>query len=251
MQVFDAYGKYYDLLYQDKDYHEEVNFVYGKLESHLNNIKSLLEFGSGTGIHGNLLAKKGMSVTGVELSAQMISMSEQSESFRCVEGDVRNVKLDKKFSAVISLFHVMSYQTSNHDVINTMKNANEHLEDGGIFLFDFWYTPAVNHFKPSTRVKRMQNSSFRVTRIAEPEVFPNENRVNVNYEIIVEDKSTEYLSTFTETHHMRHYSLPEIKLLASITGFSFLESSEFLTNNVPGEETWGVCAVLRKTNAVN
>jgi hypothetical protein len=45
---------------------------------------------------------------------------------------------------------------------------------------------------------------------------------------------------------MRHFSLPELDLLASVAGFERLCAEAFLTGEAPGEETWGVCLVLRR-----
>ncbi|MEO5344644.1 MAG: hypothetical protein H7842_15245 [Gammaproteobacteria bacterium SHHR-1] len=48
------------------------------------------------------------------------------------------------------------------------------------------------------------------------------------------------------TLSMRHFSLPEIDLLAGQAGFARVRAEEFLTGTVPGEGTWGVCVVLQK-----
>ena len=45
---------------------------------------------------------------------------------------------------------------------------------------------------------------------------------------------------------MRHFSTPEIKLLAYTTGFELLHAEEYLTKAAPSEKTWGVCYILKK-----
>ena len=67
--VFDAYTHYYDLLYQDKNYEAEVDYINNLLTRHGIAGRDVLEFGSGTGRHGRLLADKGYRVTGIERSA--------------------------------------------------------------------------------------------------------------------------------------------------------------------------------------
>ena len=63
MTPFNAYGSYYDLLYRDKDYSAEADYIakllarYGESSG-----AELLEFGSGTGKHGRLLAERGYRV---------------------------------------------------------------------------------------------------------------------------------------------------------------------------------------------
>ena len=142
-EIFDFYGRYYDLLYADKDYHSEVTYVADTLRKHGVAEGNLLEFGSGTGIHGRMLSSLGYKVHGIELSHEMIKKATQSKGFTCENGDIRAIRIPRKFNAVVSLFHVMSYQTTNLDVENVFKSAAQHLETGGLFIFDFWYSPAV------------------------------------------------------------------------------------------------------------
>jgi len=52
-------------------------------------------------------------------------------------GGVRDVRLGKSFDAVISLFHVLSYQTRNPNLEVTFATARAHQEPGGKFIFDF------------------------------------------------------------------------------------------------------------------
>jgi hypothetical protein len=54
------------------------------------------------------------------------------------------------------------------------------------------------------------------------------------------------MQTTTETHPMRHFSLPEIDLLASMCGFECISAEEFLSGKTAGEDTWGVCVTLKK-----
>ena len=72
--VFEKYAKYYDLLYQDKDYKEETDYISSLINKHHPETKKVLEFGSGSGIHGRLLGNLGYQVTGIERSQQMIEL---------------------------------------------------------------------------------------------------------------------------------------------------------------------------------
>ena len=74
----------------------------------------------------------------------------------------------------LSLFHVMCYLNSNAALLNTFKNVYQHLNEGGIFIFDCWFGPGVLTDPPVVRVKRLENTNLEITRIAEPELFPNE-----------------------------------------------------------------------------
>ena len=245
--VFDAYSRYYDLLYRDKDYAAEVDYVDRLLQRHGVSGKDLLEFGSGTGKHGRLLAQRGYRVTGIERSAEMVAQAAAADGFDCRQGDICTLQLGRTFDAVLSLFHVVSYQTSNDAAKAVFARAADHLQPGGLFVFDVWYSPAVYSQRPAVRIKRLEGEGLRVTRIAEPALHPNANRVDVIYNIFAEETASGAVHTLTETHPMRHFSLPELDLLADRAGFERLAAEGFLSGEAPSEETWGLCVVLRKS----
>lgn len=244
--LFNAYSHYYDLLYQDKDYAAEVEYIHGLFRSRGIDCGNILEFGSGTGKHGCLLANRGYTIFGIEQSSKMVDLSKLQEGFDCQVGDIRNLELGRKFDVVLSLFHVLSYQTSNEDILSVFTSAFKHLNRGGLFIFDFWYSPAVYAQQPTIRVKRMKNDDVEIIRLAEPIKRPNDNCVNVNYTIFARDIVNGDIKISTESHPMRHFSLPEIDLLSVMLGFRRIGAEEFLTGKMPSEDTWGVCVILEK-----
>lgn len=244
--VFDAYSRYYDMLYQDKDYSAEVAYLDTLLQRHGVGGRELLEFGSGTGRHGRLLGESNYQVTGIERSATMAAQALPSSGFQCLAGDIRTLQLGRTFDAVLALFHVLSYQVSNADVQSVFAAAAQHLRPGGLFLFDVWYSPAVYFMRPEVRVKRLVSDDIEITRLAEPMLYPNENRVDVNYTVFAREAVTGTIKTVAELHPMRHFSLPEIDLLSTAAGFQREAAEAFGTGAPPSETTWGVCFVLRK-----
>jgi SAM-dependent methyltransferase len=246
ISTFKNYSNYYDIIYKNKNYEEETKYILSILKKHKILNGSLLEFGSGSGKHGCLLASNGYSVHGIEKSAEMIAKAQKSKGFTCQEADISTVKMNRSYDAILALFHVISYQTKNNKLNSVFANASEHLNKDGLFVFDFWYSPAVLSQRPSVRIKKIIDNQVEITRLAEPINYPNENRVNVNYTIYVKDLKTHQIQTFNEVHPMRHLSLPEIDILADVHGFERVKAEEFLTENLPSEDTWGVCVVLRK-----
>ena len=247
--VFNAYSRYYDLLYRDKDYDGEAAYIQKLLTRYGIPKGNLLEFGSGTGKHGRLLSAQGYSVHGIERSAEMVAEAEAARGFTCQHGDITCTSMSRTYDAVLSLFHVVSYQISNDQLQAVFANAAAHLNAGGLFIFDFWYSPAVYAQTPVVRVKRITDEQMEITRIAEPTIYPNENRVDVNYTIYARDLATCAVQTLRETHPMRHFSLPEIDILAGVHGFEMLAAEEFLTGDNPSEATWGVCVILKRTRS--
>lgn len=248
MSNFKLYSQYYDLLYKDKDYVSEAEYVIKLAQKHKTNCTKFLELGCGTGNHAAILCKKGFEVVGLERSAEMVNLALQKNitNFKPSVADITNFSLNEKFDVALSLFHVISYLTTNDELLKCLNTVNEHLNENGVFIFDVWYSPAVYIQKPETRVKRISNNNIAVTRIAESTMHYQKNVVDVNYSIFIQDKETTKSEIHQELHPMRHFSIPEIELLALQTNFKLIHTEEFGTGNSPNENTWGVCFVLRK-----
>ncbi|MFA6276981.1 MAG: class I SAM-dependent methyltransferase [Pedobacter sp.] len=245
---FRLYSQYYDLLYQDKNYILETNYVSRLIETYRPKSKTILELGAGTGKHAFLLANKGYTVLGVERSAEMVAIANQTtnENVSFDVADIIEFNLNQTFDVATSLFHVISYLTDNESLIQTFKNVYQHLNKDGIFIFDVWYSPAVYHQVPEKRTKILKNHNIEVIRKANPVIYSEKNVVEVNYEITIINVNDKSASTITEKHPMRHFSSPEIELLAYTTGFKLLGTEEFLTGLAPSTDTWGVCYILKK-----
>jgi SAM-dependent methyltransferase len=246
--AFSRYAKYYDLLYVDKKYEEEARYISFLLKK--NNIKAttLLELGSGTGKHARALVEEGFQVTGIELSQEMVDEAKRRalEGFICHQGDICKFSLNEKYDAIISLFHVISYITSNEALNQLFKNVSDHLEDNGLFLFDFWYGPAVLSQGVETRVRRIKDSHVEITRIAESTMRDQDNCVDVNYTILISEIQDGVSEKFSELHTMRYFSLLELDLYAERHGLKRVLQEEFLTRSTPSKNTWGVCVAYRK-----
>ena len=252
-EVFDAYSRYYDLLYGDKDYAGEAAYVAAHLRQHAPGATSILELGCGTGAHAEHLARAGFTVHGVDLSETMLARAAARKAalpaamaarLSFAPGDARTLRTGARYDAVISLFHVMSYQTGNADLEAAFATAAAHLRPGGLFLFDFWYGPAVLAQRPEAREKRLADERIEVVRSAEPVLHENEDVVNVNYTVRIRDKATGSTETVRESHRMRYLFLPELALLRGAV-FEEKATVAWMSADPLSAQSWSAFQVLR------
>jgi SAM-dependent methyltransferase len=252
VSTFEKYAHYYDLLYADKDYDAEAAFVADLICRHLPEATSVLEFGCGTGLHALALARRGYRVAGIDVSHDMLThaINRLSHSSLAPEGivsfdqgDVRTIRMEQRFDAVIALFHVMSYQTSADDLMACITTAAAHLRPGGVFVFDYWNGPAVLAHPPIDRIKRMEDETARVIRTAKPTMRPEDNVVEVSYDVLVENRLTGETQRVLETHSMRYLFEPELSRSLRNAGFERVKFGEWLTQQPAGDHAWSAYAV--------
>ena len=253
MTVFEGYAEWYDLFYEDKDYRGEAAFVTAVIQAEGGTGRSLLEVGCGTGAHARWLVAAGWRVVGIDRSERMLAQArarlaavvDSPTEARFQLGDARDFDLGRKFDAAVSLFHVMSYQAGPGDLHAALGSIRRHLHHGGLFLFDFWYGPAVLAQRPERRVRVVEDARFHVSRTATPTVGEDERVVDVRYEFEVTDKRTGTREQIEERHPMRYLMPSEVGELARAAGFASVTLRAWMGEGAPDEGTWSAFALLR------
>ncbi len=252
MNVFQSYADYYDTIYQDKDYKNECNFLEAILSKYFSkSVRTILDLGCGTGGHSLILAERGFNVMGIDLSQEMLEIgrkkaNERELNIEFIQGDIRNMELDQKFDAVISMFAVISYQITNEDLISTFKVALRHLRKNGLFIFDMWFGPAVLTQKPSGGFKVIEKGDERIIRFATPVLDILNHTVDVKYKVI-KLSNNKVLDEVDEVHRVRFLFPQEIELICNMTGFKVLELCPFMNlGKIPTENDWNVTGIIRK-----
>ena len=256
--VFGAvYADQYDLLYADKDYEAECDFIEQVFQRFANRpICSILDLGCGTGGHAIPLAQRGYQVTGVDISAEMLAQAQRkaTATFNVQrssvptfhQGDLRTIELGCTFDAVLMMFAVLSYQHSNDGLAAALTTVRRHLAPGGLFVCDFWYGPAVLTQRPSERVKVIEQGSERFIRLVHPTLDTLHHTVRVDYHLLqLRDRTL--LAETQEQHLMRFLFPQELAYFASVAGLKVEHLCPFMAlEQAPTEQDWNVAAVTRK-----
>lgn len=242
----DLYSRCYDLLYREKNYARESAYVLACLQAHHPQAHEVLELGCGTGRHAEYFLQAGFSYTGIDRSQYMVEQAR----LRCPAGtflhrQIGEQAFDHRFDAVLALFHVMSYQDTNEAVRLAFRQARQALRPGGLFLFDFWYGPAVLTTGPEPRQKFLEDTAVKVQRDCLPTLLHEQNIVEVRYCLRVTDKITSRCETFEELHRMRYFFLPELLGFAEQCGFSDCRFHSWLSERPLSVDCWSGFAHMR------
>ena len=138
----DKFVKYYDDLYNKKDYVNESQFI----ESN-SNINNLLDIGCGTGKHIESLYKKGRTIHGIDVSGGMIDIAKSkfNDDVLLTKCNVTSYKSDIKFDTIISMFNVVNHILDKKDLELYFKSISELLSDDGTFIFDCFNSDVVDN----------------------------------------------------------------------------------------------------------
>jgi SAM-dependent methyltransferase len=114
----------------------EIDRIRAYIGRHRPGALTLLELGCGTGallagLAGNL------SVTGVDRSPEMLSLAASAvPGAQLLQGDITAVTLPSRFDVVICMFDTLNHVMTVDGWVAVFRCADEHLSDGGLFIFD-------------------------------------------------------------------------------------------------------------------
>ncbi|GAB5559561.1 MAG: class I SAM-dependent methyltransferase [Synoicihabitans sp.] len=111
---------------------------------------NVLEFAVGTGRVAIPLAQRGVEVTGIELSADMLAAFKakpEAAAITAIEGDMATTQVDGEFSLVYLVFNTITNLTTQREQVACFENAARHLRPGGRFVIEN-VIPALRQIPP-------------------------------------------------------------------------------------------------------
>jgi SAM-dependent methyltransferase len=141
-----ATAHYADPLYYAKTYKSRVHDVSYYVALARRTGGPVLEYGIGSGRVALPIARAGIEVCGIDLSEPMLRHLEEQlargpkhirSRVRCVQGDMRAVRLGERFPLVIAPFNCVLHLYERRDMEQFLSGVREHLTPGGRFVFDF------------------------------------------------------------------------------------------------------------------
>ena len=245
------YAATYDLVYQAKDYAAEVDAVFRLLDRYQGGkIETLLDLGCGTGRHATLLAQRGCRVTGIDRSDMMLSRARQraaesnlGDRLDFTRADLRSFDLARTCDAAVMMFNVLGYIVDNDGLLATLRAVRRHLDDGHLFIFDFWYGPAVVADPPRDRVKEFPLGGDVVKRTTTTNFRPHDQRCDIDIRL-QRVANGEVDAETTEHHEVRYFFPLELDLALRASGFELTALHRFpQIDEAPNTDDWSVVAV--------
>jgi len=191
--------------------------------------KTLLDLGCGGG-HNDMTLKKHFLVTGVDLSGKMLALaSKLNPEIEYIRGDMRNVRLGRKFDAV-AIFDSINYMLSEDDLRRAFRTAYQHLNPGGVFI-TYLEETKESFTQGKAHSKKSRKDDVELTYIERL------------YDPIPEDKTYEStmvylirkggeLEVFVDRHILGIFRTREVIAILAESGFETM----LLKFKIPGED---------------
>ena len=133
------FAKYYDALNAGADYGKLADYIEGVFSLYQKKPELVLDLACGTGSLTFELQKRGYDMTGLDLSAEMLSAAaakKGGQDILWVNQDMASFELYGTVDAVVCCHDSLNYLTSPGEVEKCFALVHNYLNPGGLFVFD-------------------------------------------------------------------------------------------------------------------
>ena len=205
-------------------------FTGNKLEAAETEVDSVLELAGldrgdvmdlacGPGRHSLALARRGLRVTGVDLSAFLLGKARQRAraqhiDVEWVQEDMRSFVRPKSFDLALSLFTSFGYFENRDDHLQVLRNIHRSLRPGGALVMEIAGRETLARRFQATTSKELDDGRLLVER---HEIVDDWARIRNHWIVIENDRATTFRFEF------RVYSGQELKGLLFDAGFAGIQ----------------------------
>lgn len=246
--MYNDFAEYYDELTENVDYKARAEYLRSLFEKFDKTPTLLLDLACGTGEFSNRFAKMGISVIGVDVSYDMLSVAreksaEQGNEVLYLCQDAAELDLygtvDGAVCCLDSLNHITDYQK----LCKAISRVSLFLEKDRLFVFD------VN--TPYKHREILGNNTFvidaeNVYCVWQNEFFESDNTVEINLDFFTPEG--DLYSRTSESFCERAYTADELKAALEGAGLKIEAVYNEMTESAPKDDAERIIYVTRKVN---
>lgn len=223
--TYNRFAYLYDQLMNDVPYERWVQFLKDVFQKYEMLQPSILDIGCGTGTLPISLAKLNYSISGVDLSEEMLSVAMAKAEIEKVnipffQQNMVELEGFDQLDCVTIFCDSLNYLETEDQVKQTFIRVNESLKDNGLFLFDV-------------------HSPYKIEEIFGEETFfiddaelslvwsctQGEHPLSVEHDLVffMKEEKRDLYERFEEYHNQRTFPINTYKTLLNQTGFEVKE----------------------------
>lgn len=212
----------YDAIYRGrgKNYEAEAAIAIKNILHHNPTARSLVDVACGTGLHLAHFAEAFPDVSGVDLTPEMMAIARSRlPEVPIVEGDMRDLRLGRRYDAVTCMFGSIGYLVTTGELDSALASFARHLRPGGVVVVEPWWSPDT--FTPG----HVGGEAFTVdgrtlARVSHTEWEPGRNASRMEVHYLIAEPSAG-IGHFRDLHVMTLFSREEYRAAFTRAGLSF------------------------------
>jgi len=223
-QLYTTLARVYHEMYQHVfDYDEEFRFYDDLLRK--NHCTKILEVGCGSGMLARRFLANGYDYTGLDVAKEMLGIArEEIQQDVFVQSDMRHLRFEQQFDAVLITGRSLAYVTDNKGIIDTLTGIHNALKEKGLFVFGVFEANGIfdnfGDFEQTIELpdKKIQRISHLEKNLETGWTW----NWHARYIIESNGEKTEHDDQTT----LRAFTKDEILLFLKLTGFDVMEIQE-------------------------
>lgn len=248
MESYGEFAMLYDQLMYDIDYKQWFDYIEEIFKKYHKNPRNILEMACGTGNLTKYFCDSNYNVTCFDLSEEMLTVAYAKlgayRNVNILKQDMVDLDLNnKKFDAIIAACDSINYITEDNALLKVFQNAYDHLEEGGIFIFDINSYYKLKNIIGENIFIQDTNDIFYVW---DNEFIEDDEICNFYLTFFV--KEGDSYNRFDETHRERAYKNRDIVNALYKTGFKGVEIYDSFNFNDVEDESERIFFVALKND---
>lgn len=243
---YSIFAEVYDSLTEDVEYQRRADYIVSLFNKFGINPEIVLDLGCGTGSVTNILAEKGYSMIGVDMSPEMLSIASEKADKAGLDVLYLNQPMEQfelygSVGAVICLLDSLNYIVEEKDLEETFRLVHNYLDPGGLFIFDINTAYKLKNILPGNTFCGESDEAFYVW---ENVYDPDYNICEFTLNFFINDGHK--YSRHTETHYQKAYTDSYIKKALKRAGFEVLATYDDVSYDVPLKNSEKVFYIAKK-----
>jgi len=243
MSSYETFAVFYDSLTENVDYKVRNNYISNFFSRYGNGGKIVLDLACGTGTSAKLLAEQGYCVTGIDLSADMLTVAENKcPDIEFIRADMTDFSLSQKVDYCICTLDALNHLTSINDVLACAKCVYNALNDDGLFIFDVNTPYKHKHILAEHTFVFDEEDYF----LSWDNSYIGDNIVDIFLDFFIFNGKN--YDRYSENFKEKAYTVEELKQVLNNADFEIMRIYDDLTENPPNDKSERLYFVCKKVS---
>lgn len=230
--MFHGSAHVYDAIYTalGKNYATESQTIHELIQQRCPQARTLLDVACGTGGHLQYLQRH-YDVTGVDLDPAMLKQARaRLPSTDLIEADMRSLRLNRTFDAVICLFSGIGYMAATSELNAAVAAMASHLTPHGVLIVDSWVLPGEWRGTVGTDLNTAVTDTLKVARVVHATRQGRTTRLQMHH-LVATDRGVDYI---VDHHELTLFSRREYQAALQLAGLNV----ETIDSPLPGRDRY-------------